>query len=63
MNATWGYIASDVDAEAWHFKLGEWVTHKDRPLPPLVMGQVRTRNGRAVYGVRSFMNVIHAATG
>lgn len=42
---------------SWRFKLGEWITHKDQPLPSLVMGRVRTTKGREIYGVRSFMNV------
>lgn len=40
--------------DGWKFKLGDLVTHKDQPLPSLVMGRVRTTKGREVYSLRSF---------
>ena len=46
-----------VNTETWKFELGAMVSHRDQPLPSLVMGRIRTTKGREVYGVRSFMNV------
>jgi hypothetical protein len=41
-------------ATGWAFKEGQCVTHKDQPLPSLVMMRVRSRRGAEIYGVRSF---------
>ena len=50
-------IVADLQPENWQFELGEMVTHKDQPMPSLVM--VRQKAGRLgeVYGVRSFATV------
>ncbi|RWK27351.1 hypothetical protein [Mesorhizobium sp.] len=42
-----------VAAEKWQFELGDWITHKDQPMPSLVLS--RCRGGKnEIYGVRSF---------
>lgn len=50
-------VAEPPPPETWQFELGAWITHKDQPMPSLVMGRVRTTKGREIYGVRSFMRV------
>jgi hypothetical protein len=43
-----------ADDMGWAFEEGQWVTHKDQPMPSLVMMRVRSRRGAEIYGVRSF---------
>ncbi len=57
MNALTDIVAEPPPPEAWRFKIGQCISHKDQILPSLVMGRVRTTKGREVYGVRSFMHV------
>lgn len=44
--------ANTVQPETWQFEIGATVTHRDQPLPSLVMARVRTTKGREVYGIR-----------
>ncbi|TPL39246.1 hypothetical protein [Mesorhizobium sp. B2-4-8] len=46
--------ANAVNETTWKFEVGAWITHKDRPMPSLVVGRVRTSKGTEIYGVRSF---------
>jgi hypothetical protein len=49
--------ADTVNTETWQFEIGEWITHKDQPMPSLVMSRTKTTKGREIYGVRSFADV------
>jgi hypothetical protein len=40
--------------EEWQFKLGQCISHKDQPMPSLVVGRERTSKGREVYVVKSY---------
>ena len=44
--------AHTVNTETWQFAVGSLVTHRDQPMPALVMARVRTTKGHEVYGVR-----------
>ncbi|MCA0000914.1 MULTISPECIES: hypothetical protein [unclassified Mesorhizobium] len=46
--------ANAVNETTWKFEVGAWITHKDRPMPSLVVDRVRTNKGVEIYGVRSF---------
>ncbi|UVK44852.1 hypothetical protein BPNPMPFG_000317 [Mesorhizobium sp. AR07] len=48
---------ADQPDDTWAFKLGEWITHRDQPMPSLVLSRVRTCKGNEIYGVRSFATV------
>jgi len=39
----------------WQFQIGKCVSHKDQPLPSLVMGRTRSSKVVEIYGIRSFM--------
>ncbi|RWC09032.1 hypothetical protein [Mesorhizobium sp.] len=45
---------TEQPTETWQFELDALVTHKDGPMPSLVLSRVRTSKGHEVYGVRSF---------
>ncbi|TIN10364.1 hypothetical protein [Mesorhizobium sp.] len=47
----------DANAETWQFELGEWITHKDQPMPSLVLSRHKAGRMGEVYGVRSFAAV------
>lgn len=57
MNMALGKVESDTTIETWQFELGAMITHRDQPMPSLVMGRVRTTKGKEIYGVRSFAHV------
>lgn len=38
----------------WQFKIGQCISHKDQPMPSLVMGMAKTSRGDEIYAVRSF---------
>ncbi len=38
--------------QTWKFEIGAMITHRDQPMPALVMARVRTGKGHEVYGVR-----------
>lgn len=40
----------------WTFQIGQCISHRDQPMPSLVLGRQRCGT-REVYGVRSFANV------
>ncbi|TIT39964.1 MAG: hypothetical protein E5W76_17925 [Mesorhizobium sp.] len=46
-----------AETETWQFELDALVTHKDGPMPSLVLSRIRTSKGDEVYGVRSFATV------
>jgi hypothetical protein len=43
--------------ETWKFELGQWITHRDQPMPSLVMSRCRAGKVGEIYGVRSFATV------
>ncbi|RWA64412.1 hypothetical protein [Mesorhizobium sp.] len=43
-----------AETETWQFEIDALVTHRDGPMPSLVLSRVRTSKGHEVYGVRSF---------
>ena len=43
--------------QPWEFNLGQCISHRDQPMPSLVLTRVRTSKGAEIYGVRSFANV------
>ncbi|PTE11649.1 hypothetical protein [Mesorhizobium helmanticense] len=40
--------------ETWQFEIGSWITHRDQPMPSLVMTRQRAGRLGELYGVRSF---------
>jgi hypothetical protein len=55
-SAVW--LAAEINPHAgaaWTFAMGAWVTHKNQPLPSLVLGRTRSSKGREIYGIRSFL--------
>ncbi|RWF64341.1 hypothetical protein [Mesorhizobium sp.] len=43
-----------VETETWRFELGAMITHRDGPMPSVVLYRTRASNGLEIYGVRSF---------
>ncbi|MEI8700342.1 MAG: hypothetical protein EOR99_05855 [Mesorhizobium sp.] len=48
--------AAGIDAD-WQFELGAWITHRDQPMPSLVLSRAKAGKLGDVYGVRSFATV------
>jgi len=46
--------AIEQTGERWTFHLGQCVSHRDHPMPSLVLTRVRTSHGAEIYGIRSF---------
>lgn len=46
-----------IDIGTWAFDIGQCVSHKDHPMPSLVMARQRSARGREIYAVRSFASV------
>lgn len=44
---------TEQPTETWRFELGAMITHRDGPMPSIVLSRVRTSRGDEVYGVRS----------
>lgn len=44
----------DPNTDKWQFEIGQWVTHKDQPMPSLVLSRAKTGKLGELYGVRSF---------
>ncbi|MBZ9816932.1 hypothetical protein [Mesorhizobium sp. CA7] len=38
----------------YKFDLGDWITHRDQPMPSLVQYRCKSSRGDEIYGVRSF---------
>jgi len=47
-------VEGRVELEAWTFKVGQCVSHKDQILPSLVLDRFRTSKGKEIYGLHSF---------
>jgi hypothetical protein len=47
-------VADDTVNETWKFNIGDWISHKDQPMPSLVMGRHKAGKLGEIYGVRSF---------
>ncbi|RVB73569.1 MULTISPECIES: hypothetical protein [unclassified Mesorhizobium] len=48
--------AAGIDAD-WQFELRAWITHRDQPMPSLVLSRAKAGKLGDVYGVRSFATV------
>lgn len=44
---------TEQPTETWRFELGAMITHRDGPMPSLVLYRTRASNGLEIYGVRS----------
>ncbi len=47
-------MRADDTVNEWKFELGQWITHKDQPMPSLVVSRQKAGKLGEVYGVRSF---------
>lgn len=45
------------DKDTWQFEIGMCVSHRDQPMPSLVMARCKSGKGLELYGVRSFAAV------